>query len=76
MRGSTHGGFFVLEPSFSISSRPTKPRGNAPPSRASPRVRQLSAFRHAGFWRPMDTLRDKQYLEELWDSGRAPWKRW
>lgn len=37
---------------------------------------QLSAFRHDGFWQPMDTLRDKNYLEKLWQSGQAPWKIW
>jgi len=37
---------------------------------------QLAAFRHDGFWQPMDTLRDKRTLEELWDSGQAPWKTW
>ncbi len=37
---------------------------------------QLAAFRHPGFWQPMDTLRDKNHLEELWASGRAPWKVW
>ena len=37
---------------------------------------QLMAFEHRGFWRPMDTLRDKNQLEELWDTGRAPWKTW
>ena len=37
---------------------------------------QLAAFRHRGFWQPMDTLRDKNQLEELWASGRAPWKVW
>jgi glucose-1-phosphate cytidylyltransferase len=34
------------------------------------------AFEHAGFWQPMDTLRDKYQLEELWASGQAPWKNW
>ncbi len=34
------------------------------------------AFRHIGFWQPMDTLRDKNVLEELWQSGHAPWKIW
>jgi glucose-1-phosphate cytidylyltransferase len=38
--------------------------------------RQLEAFEHAGFWQPMDTLRDKNYLEQLWASGVAPWKTW
>jgi NDP-sugar pyrophosphorylase family protein len=37
---------------------------------------QLVAFRHEGFWQPMDTLRDKNHLEELWASGNAPWKIW
>ena len=37
---------------------------------------QLHAWRHAGFWQPMDTLRDKHVLEELWESGKAPWKKW
>ena len=37
---------------------------------------QLAAFRHEGFWQPMDTLRDKQSLEALWSSGRAPWRSW
>ena len=37
---------------------------------------QLEAFTHSGFWQPMDTLRDKQHLEELWESGKAPWKMW
>ncbi|HEX4893467.1 MAG TPA: glucose-1-phosphate cytidylyltransferase, partial [Hyphomicrobiaceae bacterium] len=37
---------------------------------------QLSAFQHRGFWRAMDTLRDKNELEGLWASGRAPWKTW
>jgi glucose-1-phosphate cytidylyltransferase len=37
---------------------------------------QLAAYRHHGFWHPMDTLRDKNYLEGLWQSGQAPWKIW
>ena len=37
---------------------------------------ELMCFKHKGFWQPMDTLRDKHYLEELWDSGNAPWKTW
>ena len=36
----------------------------------------LSAYKHTGFWQAMDTLRDKNYLEDLWKSGKAPWKRW
>lgn len=37
---------------------------------------KLSCYRHKGFWRPMDTLRDKQALDQLWSDGKAPWKIW
>lgn len=37
---------------------------------------QLEAYKHTGFWQPMDTLRDKQHLEDLWATGKAPWKQW
>ena len=37
---------------------------------------QLAAYKHPGFWQPMDTLREKNYLEDLWESGKAPWKLW
>ena len=37
---------------------------------------QLAAFQHQGFWQPMDTLRERALLEELWASGKAPWKTW
>ena len=37
---------------------------------------QLRAFEHTGFWQPMDTLREKNLLEELWQAGKAPWKTW
>ena len=37
---------------------------------------QMAAYRHEGFWAPMDTVHDQMYLEELWDSGQAPWKVW
>ena len=38
--------------------------------------RELTAFRHTGFWQPMDTLRERNRLEALWNSGQAPWKSW
>ena len=38
--------------------------------------REIMAFEHHGFWQPMDTLREKQYLEKLWQSGKAPWRTW
>ena len=40
------------------------------------REKKLSAFKHNGFWYPMDTLRDKKHLEDLWKSNNAPWKKW
>jgi glucose-1-phosphate cytidylyltransferase len=40
------------------------------------RDRQLAAYFHRGFWQPMDTLRDKNHLEELWANGSPPWKKW
>jgi glucose-1-phosphate cytidylyltransferase len=40
------------------------------------RAGQLNAYFHDGFWQPMDTLRDRRYLEELWSTGKAPWKVW
>jgi glucose-1-phosphate cytidylyltransferase len=71
-----NGGFFVLSPSVIglIDGDATHWEGE--PLEALTRSGQLSAFRHRGFWQPMDTLRDKTLLEQLWASGRAPWKRW
>jgi glucose-1-phosphate cytidylyltransferase len=71
-----NGGFFVLSPrvvDYVVDD--TTPWEGEPLSRLSAEG-QLSAFQHAGFWQPMDTLRDKNQLEQLWSSGRAPWKNW
>lgn len=71
-----NGGFFVIEPegldyiSDDMSVWEQEPMQNL----ASEGM--LSAYKHYGFWQPMDTLRDKSYLEELWNSGKAPWKVW
>lgn len=48
----------------------------AGPLEAVARNGEMTAYKHEGFWSPMDTLRDKHYLEELWESGKAPWKVW
>ena len=71
-----NGGFFVLKPSVldRISGDNTSWESEVLPSLAADS--QLSAFRHTGFWQPMDTLRDRTRLEELWASGTAPWKLW
>ena len=75
--GLINGGFFVLQP---VGARPHRRRRDALGDRAArsawPRDGELMAFRHDGFWQPMDTLRDKNQLEELWASGKAPWKVW
>jgi glucose-1-phosphate cytidylyltransferase len=59
----------------STTSTTTTPSGSRRRWPAWPRG-QLMAFEHDGFWQPMDTLRDKNLLEELWASGKAPWKSW
>jgi glucose-1-phosphate cytidylyltransferase len=71
-----NGGFFVLEPralDYIEGDATIWERG---PLEALAHDGELSAFTHNGFWQPMDTLRDKIRLEELWDSGSAPWKLW
>jgi glucose-1-phosphate cytidylyltransferase len=71
-----NGGFFVFEPAILDYIE-----GDATSLEREPLERlaadgQLMAYRHAGFWHAMDTLRDKNYLESLWRDGRAPWKTW
>lgn len=71
-----NGGFFVLNPSvIDLISDDSSIWENAPLERLA-ESRQLSVYKHLGFWQPMDTLRDKRHLEELWASGNAPWKTW
>jgi len=71
-----NGGFFVLEPSAIDLVKDDRTIWEREPMEALADRQELAAFRHNGFWRPMDTLRDKVALEELWDSGKAPWKIW
>jgi glucose-1-phosphate cytidylyltransferase len=71
-----NGGFFVLEPEVFDLIDGDATSWERGPMETLARSGQLSAFRHAGFWHPMDTMRDKTYLEELWSSGRAPWNVW
>ena len=71
-----NGGFFVLEPEvLEYIEDDTTVFERAPLERLA-QEKQLVAFRHEGFWQPMDVLRDKKYLEELWRNGQAPWKVW
>lgn len=68
-----NGGFFVLEPAVLDYIEDDDTVWERSPLEKLAREGQLSAFRHAGFWQPMDTLRDKTVLEELWREGNAPW---
>jgi len=74
--GLINGGFFVLAPSaIDYVEGDATPWESAPMERLA-RDGELVAFTHDGFWQPMDTLREKNHLEELWASGKAPWKTW
>ena len=71
-----NGGFFVLEPAVLdlIEGDGCSWEADVLPKLA--KAGELSAYRHEGYWQPMDTLRDRTRLEELWASGQAPWKHW
>jgi glucose-1-phosphate cytidylyltransferase len=71
-----NGGFFVLEPAVLARIADDSTSWERAPLESLARDQQLMAFRHGGFWQPMDTLRDKNHLEQLWQSGKAPWKSW
>jgi len=71
-----NGGFFVLEPTVFDRIDGDTTTWEQEPMRALAHEGELMAFRHSGFWQPMDTLRDRQVLEELWAAGTAPWKIW
>ncbi|MBF0308656.1 MAG: glucose-1-phosphate cytidylyltransferase [Magnetococcales bacterium] len=74
--GWINGGFFVLNPKVLDRIEGDATIWEREPLETLARDRQIAAYRHDGFWRPMDTLRDKNELEALWDSGNAPWKIW
>jgi glucose-1-phosphate cytidylyltransferase len=74
--GWINGGFFVLEPSVLPLLQDDGTVWEREPLENLAASRQLSVYKHTGFWQPMDTLRDKQLLESLWASGNAPWKVW
>ena len=76
-RSQINGGFFVLSPKTiksTIADDYSVWESDSLPLLAADN--QLAAFVHEGFWHPMDTLRDKYYLEDLWSSGSPPWKTW
>jgi glucose-1-phosphate cytidylyltransferase len=74
--GWINGGFFVLEPSVVDLIEDDSTVWERKPLETLAKAEQLSIYKHHGFWQPMDTLRDKQLLDELWASGNAPWKVW
>ena len=74
--GLINGGFFVLSPGCIDRISDDQSSWEGQPLAGLAQDGQLMAFEHSGFWHPMDTLRDKNYLEELWQTGKAPWKMW
>lgn len=74
--GLINGGFFVLSPNCLDLIEDDQTSWEGAPLTKLTQHNQLMAFEHRGFWHPMDTLRDKNHLEELWQSGNAPWKGW
>jgi glucose-1-phosphate cytidylyltransferase len=71
-----NGGFFVVEPRALDYITDDQTVWEKEPMEILAKTGQLAAYRHYGFWQPMDTLRDKNLLEDLWESGKAPWKSW
>jgi glucose-1-phosphate cytidylyltransferase len=71
-----NGGYFVLEPGVLEYIDGDATVWEQEPLEGLARGGELAAYRHSGFWQPMDTLRDRMVLEQLWDSGQAPWKVW
>ncbi len=71
-----NGGFFVLEPNVFDYIKGDSTTWEREPLEKLSHERSLSAYKHKGFWHAVDTLRDKNYLEELWTSGKADWKTW
>lgn len=74
--GWINGGFFVFEPAVLDLLGGDEAILELEPLQKLARDGQLAAFRHEGFWQPMDTIREKQQLEALWENGQAPWKVW
>jgi len=71
-----NGGFFVVSPKVAPYLDGDDTVWEREPLQRLAAEGQLSSYRHTGFWQPMDTLREKLRLEELWESGSAPWKTW
>lgn len=74
--GMINAGFFILAPEVIDLIQGDHSPWESTPLETLANQQQLSVWRHHGFWQPMDTLRDKNLLEELWQTGKAPWKTW
>jgi len=74
--GLINGGFFILSPQVLDLIPDDETSWETGPLQKLAQCGELMAFEHNGFWQPMDTLREKNYLEELWATGEAPWKKW
>ena len=74
--GMINGGFFVLSPAVINRIESDRTVWEQEPLNQLAEDGQLMAYRHEDFWQPMDTLRDKNRLEDLWETGKAPWKVW
>lgn len=74
--GWINGGYMVLEPEVIDYIEADETIWERGPLERLAKERQLVAYRHEGFWQPMDTLREKQMLEQMWNENRAPWKKW
>ena len=74
--GMINGGFFVLTPKVIDYIEGDSTVWESAPMECLARDSQLSSYLHRGFWQPMDTFRESQLLNEIWDSGKAPWKIW
>ena len=71
-----NGGFFVLSPKVLKFIEGDTISWEQEPMKHLAKIKQLSAYKHSGFWHPMDTLRDKRYLENMWNTGKAKWQVW
>ena len=74
--GKINAGFFVLSPKVLSLLKDDSTVWEKDPLESLANKKQLAAYEHEGFWAPMDTLRDKVYLDSLWKSGNPPWKKW
>ena len=74
--GWGNGGFFILEPEVLDLIKDDQTTWEQEPLKKLAEKNQLNAFKHKGFWQPMDTLREKNQLQEMWDRREAPWKLW